>query len=82
MSVTPQPRCTFVGEDEDTGAIVRCARWDGHPDDHRSYQDIITRMCEYIAARTGVDTQDDLTYTSQIVILKQARAWYDKVVTE
>jgi hypothetical protein len=78
----PQPRCEFVGEDADTGAIVRCARWKGHPGEHRGYQDIITRMCEYIAARTGVDTQDDLTYSSQLVIMKQARAWYDKVVTE
>ena len=77
----PRPRCTIICQDTDTGAIVRCARWEGHqpPDEHQDYGSVIEQMCEAIVAVRGEDEFAPGGFSS-FVVLMDARAWYKKLV--
>lgn len=78
------PRCTFLGEDPDTGDIMRCARWQGHQpaDEHRSYRDVHYSMCQVLANRAGADNIHTLNGTQQIVLSAIARTAYIRLVLD
>lgn len=75
----PAPRCPFVGKEQDTGRILKCARWVGHPDDHESYRHVLQQMCDALLALNGQDLET-IDPSVAPVILKQAQYWYERLV--
>lgn len=78
--LAPQPRCTFIGEDE-AGTISRCGRWFGHPGHHESKQHVLDAMAQAIAATKGWDTQRTIDFHT-LVIARNAIVWYHRLVKE
>lgn len=84
--LTPLTRCTFIGEDEHTGAIARCARWEGHPcDDVKEKHDNLTQVIVYMAIAILKSRDIEPSTASIFVVLvakKQAEVYWRRLVID
>jgi hypothetical protein len=81
--LVPQPRCTFVGEDEATGAIVRCGRWFGHADRHQAKDVVLEQMAEAIAAVVGYEQPARRKHSLEdYIVIRSTMDWYTRLVME
>lgn len=75
-----RPRCRTICEDTDTHRVVQCARWDGHPDEHMSYDDVIMDLYIALCQVRGLDP-DLLQATLQgVTLVHTAKMWYKRLV--
>lgn len=73
------PRCTFMGETPD-GTVVQCGRWQGHPDDHMSYDDVLARMFTALCDVRGIDP--DAPTLSVITVVAITKGYYRRLVVD
>jgi hypothetical protein len=79
--LTPRPRCTFIGEDENE-RIMQCGRWLNHEGDHMPKYDVQERMAEAIAAVMGYEHQGRAQTFSDYIVMRSTLDWYDWLVLE
>jgi hypothetical protein len=78
----PQPRCTFIGEDEDTRAIIRCGMWFGHSGTHTGRHIVMEQMAQAIAATMGYDQPHRKHAFTDYMVISATTEWYNRLVVE
>lgn len=81
--LVPQDRCDFIGEDEETHAIVRCGRWFGHTGEHTAKPVILQQMAEAIAATIGYENPTSRKHSIEdLLVIRSTTEWYRRLVVE
>lgn len=80
--LVPAPRCTFIGEDIETGKHLQCGRWENHPGDHKSRRDVLSEMYEAVCRAYGLDPDRMSLRLQGATLMHVARQWYRRLVIQ